>query len=57
MPGHKLDALLVVLECLLDHLEQGIRLVLVDSYIVADGENNFTNLLLGAVLVVFLVLV
>jgi hypothetical protein len=57
MPRCQLDALLVVLQRLLDNLEQRICLVLVDAHVIADGEDDFANLFFLAVFVVLFVLI
>ncbi len=57
MPRLEINALFVILQCLLDCLEQGLGLILIDPYVVADSQDDFADLLLVAVLVVLLVLV
>jgi hypothetical protein len=57
VPRYQVDALLVVLERLLDHLKQRVCLVLVDAHVVTHGENDLADLFLFAVLVVLLIFV
>ena len=57
VPRLEVNALLVVLNSILDDLEQLIRLILIDSDIVAYSQDQLANLLFLAVFVVFLVLV
>ena len=57
VPRLEINSLLVVFQRLLDGLEERVGLVLVDTDVVADGEDDFADLLLLAVFVVLLVLV
>lgn len=57
VPGLEIDALFVILNRVLDKLEERIRLILINAYVVADNKYDFPDLLFTAVLVVFLVLV
>jgi hypothetical protein len=57
MPGNQFNALLVVLKRFLDHFKQRVSLILVDTHVVADGEDDFANFLFFAVLVVLFVLI
>jgi hypothetical protein len=57
MPGRQLNALLVILQRFLDGLEERVGLVLVNTDIVSDREDDFANLLLLAIFVVLLVFV
>jgi hypothetical protein len=57
MPRLEINAIFVVLQCFLDCLEQGLGLILINPYVVADSQDDFADLLLLAVLAVLLVLV
>jgi hypothetical protein len=57
MPRRELNAFLVILQRLLNNFEQRIGLVLIDAHIVANREDDFTNLLLLAIFVVLFVFV
>jgi hypothetical protein len=57
MPGNQFNALLVVLKRFLDHFKQRVSLILVDTHVVADGEDDFADFLFFAVLVVLFVLI
>ena len=57
VPRLQIDALGVVLERLFYELEERVGLALVDAHVVADGEDDFADLLLFAVFVVLFVFV
>lgn len=57
MPRLEINAFFVILNRVLDKLEERIRLILINAYVVADNEHDFPDLLFAAVLVVLLVLV
>jgi hypothetical protein len=57
MPGNKFNALLIVLKRLLDHFEQRVSLILVNTHVVADGEDDFADFLFFAILVVLFVFI
>lgn len=57
MPRNEVDSLIVILECFLHCLEQRVGLVLIDTHIIADGQDNLADFFLGAVGVMVLVFV
>ncbi|CBX95763.1 predicted protein [Plenodomus lingam JN3] len=57
MPRLQHNPLFIILQRPLDRLKQAVRLCLIDSNIIADGEDDLANLLLGAIGVPFIVLV
>ena len=57
MPGDKIDALIVILQCVLDDGKQRVGLGLVDAYVISDDENDFPDFFLLAVAVMLFVFV
>jgi hypothetical protein len=57
MPRLEINTLFILLQRLLDRLEQRVRLILIDTYVIADGQDDFANLLLLTVLVMLFVFV
>jgi hypothetical protein len=46
MPWRELDALGIVFQSLLDDFEQRVRLILINAYVISNGEDDLTDLLL-----------
>jgi hypothetical protein len=57
VPWLEINSLVIILERLLDRLEQRVRLVLINTHVITNRQDDLTDLLLFAVFVVFLVLV